>query len=195
MLKEQPPVGGGFVRDDAFDSTKKRRIDTTFETHPSPAAKRARLEQMEVQQPRVKNEESDQVAKTILQQRKPKRPYASFLENYVNPDPSPNLLKRLFLSGLSLWKQNELDYYMANVDSFLLQKPEDYIQFHNYTRNIIDWEKDKRLNEIRRSLDSLLEETRQRTSEVAKSRPPPSDGSATSSGKAQVLIVAQREQS
>lgn len=81
------------------------------------------------------------------------------------------------------WKQNELDYYMANVDSFLLQKPEDCIQFRKYTRNIIDWEKDKRLNEIRRSPDSLLEETRQRASEVAKSRLPPSDGSATSSGK------------
>lgn len=86
---------------------------------------------------------------------------------------------RLYIS----WKGDELDYYMANVQSFLLQDPEHYLTFRKYVRNIIDWGKDKRLKEIRDSLDSLLEESRKRTSEAAKSRPPPSDGSATSSGK------------
>jgi hypothetical protein len=81
------------------------------------------------------------------------------------------------------WKHNELEYYMANVDSFLLQKPKDYLEFRKYVRNIIDWGKDKRLKEIRNSLDILLEESRRRTSEAAKSRQPPSDGSATASGK------------
>ena len=52
-----------------------------------------------------------------------------------------------------------------------------------YVRNIIDWGKDRRLNEIRGSLDSLLEESRMRASQTAKSRQPPSNGSATSSGK------------
>ncbi|KAH8759497.1 hypothetical protein F5883DRAFT_648095 [Diaporthe sp. PMI_573] len=81
------------------------------------------------------------------------------------------------------WKHNELAYYMANVESFLLQKPADYIEFRKYVRNIIDWGKHKRLNEIRDSLDSLLEEGRKRTSQAAKSRQPPPAGSASSNGK------------
>lgn len=86
---------------------------------------------------------------------------------------------RLYIS----WKHNELDYYMQKVKSFLLQDPDHYLEFRKYVRNIIDWGKDKRLKEIRDSLDSLLEESRKRTSKAAKSRRPPSDGSATSSGK------------
>ncbi|KAK0703415.1 hypothetical protein B0T26DRAFT_658318, partial [Lasiosphaeria miniovina] len=86
---------------------------------------------------------------------------------------------RLYVS----WKHNELDCYMQKVESFTLQKPKDYIEFRRYIQDIIDWGKDKRLNEIRNSLDSLLEESRQRVSEAAKSRQPPSDGSTTSSGK------------
>ncbi len=73
---------------------------------------------------------------------------------------------RLYVS----WKHNELDYYMANVKSFLRQEPEHYIEFRKYVRNIIDWGKDKRLDNIRNSLDSLLEESRKRTSEVVESR-------------------------
>ncbi|KAK4196192.1 hypothetical protein QBC40DRAFT_287797 [Triangularia verruculosa] len=86
---------------------------------------------------------------------------------------------RLYVS----WKHNELEYYMASIENFLLQKPADYIEFRKYVRNIIDWGKDKRLTDIRNSLDILLEESRKRTSEAAKSRRPPSDGSATSNGK------------
>lgn len=86
---------------------------------------------------------------------------------------------RLYVS----WKQSDLEYYMANVDSLLLQRPTDYLDFRKYVRNIIDWGKNKRLNEIRDSLDSLLENSKKRTSEAAKSRLPPSDGSATTSGK------------
>ncbi|KXX74018.1 hypothetical protein MMYC01_209885 [Madurella mycetomatis] len=86
---------------------------------------------------------------------------------------------RLYVS----WKHNELDYYMANVKSFLLQDPEHYIEFRKYVRNIIDWGQDKRLKDIRNCLDSLLQESRKRTSEAAKSRQPPSDGSAAGSGK------------
>ncbi|KAL2258657.1 hypothetical protein VTK26DRAFT_7963 [Humicola hyalothermophila] len=86
---------------------------------------------------------------------------------------------RLYVS----WKHNELDYYTASVDCFLLQKPKDYLEFRKYVRNIIDWGKDKRLEEIRDSLDCLLEESMKRSSKAAKSRQPPSDGSATSSGK------------
>ncbi|KXX83304.1 hypothetical protein MMYC01_200195 [Madurella mycetomatis] len=86
---------------------------------------------------------------------------------------------RLYIS----WKHNELDYYMANVKSFLLQDPKHYIEFRKYVRNIIDWGKDKRLKDIQNCLDSLLEESRKRTSEAAKSHQPPSDDSAAGSGK------------
>jgi len=86
---------------------------------------------------------------------------------------------RLYVS----WKHDELDFYMVNVKSFLLQEPEQYIEFRKCVRNIIDWGKGKRLKQIRDSLDLLLEESKKRTSEAAKSRLPPSDGSATSRGK------------
>ncbi|KAF4511874.1 hypothetical protein G6O67_001078 [Ophiocordyceps sinensis] len=59
---------------------------------------------------------------------------------------------RLYVS----WKHNEQDFYMANVKSFLLQDPEHYLEFRKYVRNIIDWGKDKRLQDIRNSLDCLL---------------------------------------
>ena len=49
------------------------------------------------------------------------------------------------------------------------------MEFCKHVQNIIDWGKDKRLKEIQDSLDNLLEESRRRTSEAAKSRPPPSD--------------------
>jgi hypothetical protein len=87
---------------------------------------------------------------------------------------------RLYVS----WKHDELRYYMAKVDSFLLQRPTDHIEFRKYVRNIIDWGKDKRLNEIRDSLNGLLEESRKTASQLSKSRPPPSlDDSASSSSQ------------
>ncbi|KAL2753757.1 hypothetical protein ACRALDRAFT_1077331 [Sodiomyces alcalophilus JCM 7366] len=83
---------------------------------------------------------------------------------------------RLFIS----WKHDDLDIYMRKIRGFLLQDPEHYIQFRKYVRNIIDWGKDRRLSEIRASLDTLLEENRKRASAIAKSRPPPSDASSSS---------------
>jgi len=59
---------------------------------------------------------------------------------------------RLYVS----WKHNESDYYMVNVGSFLLQEPEHHIEFRKCVRNIVDWGKEKRLDEIRDSLDSLF---------------------------------------
>jgi hypothetical protein len=87
---------------------------------------------------------------------------------------------RLYVS----WKHTELDYYLKHVDSFLLQKPRDHIEFRKHALNIIDWGKDERLNKIRDSLNSLLEESRKAASQLAKSRPPPSsDDSARSSSQ------------
>lgn len=84
---------------------------------------------------------------------------------------------RLYVS----WKYDELKYYTQKVDSFLLQKPKDYMDFRKHVRNIIDWGKDKRLKEIQDSLNSLLEESRKTASQLAKSCPPPSSGDSTSS--------------
>ncbi|KAK3376569.1 hypothetical protein B0T24DRAFT_222385 [Lasiosphaeria ovina] len=84
---------------------------------------------------------------------------------------------RLYVS----WKHSDLEYYMQKVDSFLLQKPQDYIEFRKHVKNIMDWGKDNRLKEIRESLDTLLEESRKRTSEAAKSRPPPTEDSTSKS--------------
>ncbi|KAK3291915.1 uncharacterized protein B0H64DRAFT_242639 [Chaetomium fimeti] len=67
------------------------------------------------------------------------------------------------------WKHDELAYHMANVKNFLLHDPDHHIQFRKYVRNIIDWGKGRRLDEIRSSLDALSEESRKTASEDAKS--------------------------
>ncbi|CAG9938907.1 unnamed protein product [Clonostachys rosea f. rosea IK726] len=77
---------------------------------------------------------------------------------------------RLYIS----WKNNKLDYYMSNVDNFLLHDPEHFLKFRKYVRNIIDWGRDERMEGIRKSLDDLLEESRKIASAAAKSRVPPS---------------------
>ncbi|KAF4467543.1 hypothetical protein FALBO_5582 [Fusarium albosuccineum] len=66
---------------------------------------------------------------------------------------------------------------------FLLQKPQDYIEFRKLVKNVIDWGKDKRLKEIRESLDTLLEESQKQASKAAKSRPPPTKDSTSKSKK------------
>ncbi|KAL5401003.1 hypothetical protein PMIN03_011903 [Paraphaeosphaeria minitans] len=87
---------------------------------------------------------------------------------------------RLYIS----WKHDELVYCMQKIKGFYLQDPEQFIIFRGYIRNIIDWGKEERLEEIRKSLDSLLGESIRRASEAAKSRqPPPVDTSGSSSGK------------
>ncbi|KAI9054230.1 hypothetical protein LZ554_001398 [Drepanopeziza brunnea f. sp. 'monogermtubi'] len=73
---------------------------------------------------------------------------------------------RLYIS----WKHSELDYYTRKVDSFLLERPEDYGRFRKIVRNIIDWGRIKRLGEIRSSLDDLLEESGRVALQLAKSR-------------------------
>ncbi|KAH7176274.1 hypothetical protein EDB81DRAFT_634382 [Dactylonectria macrodidyma] len=98
---------------------------------------------------------------------------------------------RLFIS----WKQNELDYYMANVDGFLLQDPKHYLKFRKYVRNIIDWGRGRRLEGIRKSLDSLLEESRKTASAAAKSRMPPSADSASTSSTSSTSSSKMRKTS
>jgi hypothetical protein len=96
---------------------------------------------------------------------------------------------RLYIS----WKHNGLHYYTQHIQSFLLQEPEHYIDLRKWVRNILDWGKDLRLKEIQISLDILLDESRKRASEAAKSRQPPSGGYATSTGKRSKLSSSSRD--
>lgn len=73
---------------------------------------------------------------------------------------------RLYVS----WKHDELRYYMKDVESYLLCRPDDYIEFRKVVRNIIDWGKNDRLKGIKKALDTLLEEARKKSSKEAKSR-------------------------
>ncbi|KAJ2973202.1 hypothetical protein NUW58_g8996 [Xylaria curta] len=98
---------------------------------------------------------------------------------------------RLFIS----WKHNKLDYYMQQVECFALQRPDDYIELRKYVRNIIDWGAGGRLKGIQNSLDSLLENGRQRVSGVVKSRQPPSDGSETSGSKKRKISASHANSS
>ncbi|TAQ90076.1 hypothetical protein B7494_g1587 [Chlorociboria aeruginascens] len=61
---------------------------------------------------------------------------------------------RLYIS----WKHNNLDYHMRRIKSFALQEPEQYVEFRKHVLNIIDWGNNKRLAQIRKSLDDLVEE-------------------------------------
>ncbi|KAI0505752.1 hypothetical protein F5B22DRAFT_495813 [Xylaria bambusicola] len=70
------------------------------------------------------------------------------------------------------WKDNEQGYSMAIVDSFLLQRPEDFLELRKCVLNIIDWGMGKRLEHIRAHLDTLIEGSRQRTPETAQSHSP-----------------------
>ncbi|PHH89359.1 hypothetical protein CDD83_6205 [Cordyceps sp. RAO-2017] len=75
------------------------------------------------------------------------------------------------------WGDGE-DYFMQQVDCFLLQQPQQYLDFRNYVRNIIDWGREKRLGGVWDCLDILLDEDRiqmRRASEPMRARPPPSD--------------------
>lgn len=55
---------------------------------------------------------------------------------------------------------NEFKYHTAIVDSFLLQRPMDFLNFRRYVLNILDWGMNARLTAIRNSLGHLREESR-----------------------------------
>lgn len=91
------------------------------------------------------------------------------LRQCKNVQPIDNAVFSIAMSGTEArlyisWKHDELKYYMQKVDSFLLQKPKDYVEFRKYVRNIVDWGKDQRLKEIRNSQNDLLEENRETAS-------------------------------
>ncbi|KAI8722400.1 hypothetical protein NCS52_00383700 [Fusarium sp. LHS14.1] len=84
-----------------------------------------------------------------------------------------NTEARLYVS----WKQNERQYHMADVGSYLLHDPEQYVKFNKIVQNILDWGRGERLEGIRKSLDRLEEEreSRGKSLVVEKSRTPDSD--------------------
>ncbi|KFY80967.1 hypothetical protein V499_00236 [Pseudogymnoascus sp. VKM F-103] len=72
------------------------------------------------------------------------------------------------------WKHDEFKYHTAIVDSFLLQRPMDFLKFRRYVLNILDWGMSARLTAIRNSLGHLREESRKMASRRAKARLSPS---------------------
>lgn len=49
---------------------------------------------------------------------------------------------------------------MQKIGTYILQRPNDYLDFYLYVRNIINWGRDVRLKSIKFALDTLLEDGR-----------------------------------
>lgn len=90
-----------------------------------------------------------------------------------------NNIAQLYIS----WKEEDLDYYLQQVDVFMLSRPEEFKNFRKQVRNILDWGKDTRLKQIRDALDIILAENRKKAADQAKKRQSQSDDPATGSGK------------
>lgn len=80
---------------------------------------------------------------------------------------------RLYIS----WKHDKLAYYQQKVKGFLLQDPEQFVDFRKHVLDIIDWGREERLSGFQRVLDGLLDAARQMSSTTMKSRPSPGDSS------------------
>ncbi|KAH8889921.1 hypothetical protein GQ53DRAFT_184525 [Thozetella sp. PMI_491] len=89
--REQSPESGDPAGDATPVQARKRRLDAT-DSDLAPA-KRTRLTRTETPQPGVEEEKAEQADETTLQQPQPrpfKHPYASFLEDFVDPvHPNP----------------------------------------------------------------------------------------------------------
>jgi hypothetical protein len=55
------------------------------------------------------------------------------------------------------WKDEDF-IYTQKIKTFLLQQPEEFLEFRRFVRNIIDWGRDERLECIKSGLDVLIEE-------------------------------------
>ncbi|KAI0873190.1 hypothetical protein GGS24DRAFT_517892 [Hypoxylon argillaceum] len=90
------------------------------------------------------------------------------------------------------WIGDDLNYYLQRVNVFLLLRPEDLNSFRMQIRNILDWGKSTRLNQIRDALDFIFHERRKNAREAAKSRSSPSVDSVTSIRKKRKLSSSSR---
>lgn len=81
------------------------------------------------------------------------------------------------------WKTKELQYHVQKAAVFYIVRPEEYQLFRRYVKNILDWGKGQRLQDIKKALDTILEEDREVNSAQAKQRPAPSLNSGSASVK------------
>lgn len=106
------------------------------------------------------------------------------IDNAVWSIAMSNSEARLFVS----W-QDEKDarYHTRAVEGFLIRKPADYILFRRYVRNILDWGRGERLEQIRQSLDCLADGDRLVAAATSKKRRPSlSDTSPRASKRSRV---------
>ena len=96
----------------------------------------------------------------------PKHPSVQCVDNLSYCIAVDNNTAQLYIS----WKEDDLNYYLQRVDAFLLSSPEHFQNFRKQVRNILDWGKGTRLEQIKDALDVILEENRKGASEAAKSR-------------------------
>jgi hypothetical protein len=58
---------------------------------------------------------------------------------------------RLFIS----WKENGGDYYTQQIRDFVIHRPEEFIQFRRVVRNVLEWGKDYRREQIGAVLEQI----------------------------------------
>ncbi|KAF5538009.1 hypothetical protein FMEXI_9593 [Fusarium mexicanum] len=76
------------------------------------------------------------------------------------------------------WKDGGF-IYMQKIKTFILQRPEEFLEFRRFARNIIDWGRDERLECIKSSLDVLVEEAEMAPLKNKLSRPRSKSGGSS----------------
>jgi hypothetical protein len=71
------------------------------------------------------------------------------------------------------WKAEDQNIYTRKFGNFCIQDPEQIQMFRTVCRNIIDWGRTERLQQIRNAIDVLAEQSRLAHSKAAKSRSHP----------------------
>ncbi|KAF4473786.1 hypothetical protein FAGAP_12881 [Fusarium agapanthi] len=76
------------------------------------------------------------------------------------------------------WKDGDF-IYMQKIKTFILQRPEEFIEFRRFVRNIIDWGRDERLQCVESGLDVLVEESEMAPLKNKLSRPRSKSGGSS----------------
>ncbi|KAF2254788.1 hypothetical protein BU26DRAFT_379878, partial [Trematosphaeria pertusa] len=84
------------------------------------------------------------------------REYTQRVDNLCYCIAVDNNTAQLYIS----WREDDLNYYLQQAEAFLLWSPEHFRNFRKQVRNILDWGKDARLQQIRDALDIILTENR-----------------------------------
>ncbi|KAK8042955.1 hypothetical protein PG994_013438 [Apiospora phragmitis] len=109
----------------------------------------------------------------------------NYLQQYPGARPVGNMAFSIAMNQASAelyvsWKTDELEYYMREAAAFYLKRPKGFLEFRRYVRNILDWGKGPRLEDLQEAFDTVLEEDRKIASAQAKQRPAPSSASGSS---------------